>query len=62
MSDILVVGRESAGVPETVHETVDARIVIPMEPGRRSLNVAVAAAMVLGEAIRQTAAFPEDRA
>jgi tRNA (cytidine/uridine-2'-O-)-methyltransferase len=55
--DVLMVGRESAGVPDTVHEAADARIVIPMRPGLRSLNVAVAAAMVLGEALRQTGAF-----
>ncbi|MDQ4137059.1 MAG: tRNA (cytidine(34)-2'-O)-methyltransferase, partial [Pseudomonadota bacterium] len=55
--DILLFGRESAGVPEEVHEAADARVVIPMRPGLRSLNVAVAAAMILGEALRQTAAF-----
>jgi tRNA (cytidine/uridine-2'-O-)-methyltransferase len=53
-SDILLLGRESAGVPESVHELADARILIPMPGGGRSLNVAVAAAMTLGEAIRQT--------
>ncbi len=51
--DILLVGRESEGVPEEVHAAADARIVIPMQPGLRSLNVAVAAAMVVGEALRQ---------
>jgi tRNA (cytidine/uridine-2'-O-)-methyltransferase len=51
--DLLMVGRESAGVPEEVHDSADARIVIPQTPGLRSLNVAVAAAMVLGEALRQ---------
>jgi tRNA (cytidine/uridine-2'-O-)-methyltransferase len=56
--DIILLGRESAGVPEEVHEAADARIVIPMRPGLRSINVAVAAAMILGEALRQTAAFP----
>lgn len=56
-SDTLMVGRESAGVPEDVAAAADARIVIPMKPGMRSLNVAVAAAMVLGEALRQTAGF-----
>ena len=55
--DIVMVGRESAGVPEAVHEAADARIVIPMRPGLRSLNVALAAAMVLGEALRQTSGF-----
>ncbi len=56
-NDTLLLGRESAGVPETVHERVDARIMIPMLPGLRSLNVAVAAAIVLGEALRQTDGF-----
>lgn len=56
--DILLVGRESAGVPAQVHEAADARIVIPMQPGLRSINVAAAAAMILGEALRQTASFP----
>ena len=54
--DTLMLGRESAGVPATVHATCDLAIRIPMRPPLRSLNVAVAAAMVLGEAIRQTAA------
>jgi tRNA (cytidine/uridine-2'-O-)-methyltransferase len=57
-SDVVLVGRESAGVPEEVHAAADARVVVPMRPGLRSLNVAVAAAMVLGEALRQTGAFP----
>ena len=52
--DILLLGRESAGVPEAVHQSVDARIKVPMRPGLRSLNVAMAAAMVVGEALRQT--------
>ncbi len=55
--DTLVLGRESAGVPAEVHEAADARLVIPMAPGMRSLNVAVAGAMVLGEALRQTGGF-----
>jgi tRNA (cytidine/uridine-2'-O-)-methyltransferase len=57
--DILLVGRESAGVPEDVHARADARITIPMAAGLRSLNVAVAAAMVMGEALRQTDQFPK---
>lgn len=57
--DTLMVGRESAGVPETVHETADARVAIPMRSGLRSLNVALAAAVVLGEALRQTGGFAE---
>src|SRR2546423_4585952 len=51
--DILLFGRESSGVPQEVHAAADARLVIPMRPGLRSLNVAVAAAMVVGEAMRQ---------
>ena len=53
-NDTLLVGSESAGVPEAVAQSVDARIRIPMRSGLRSLNVALAAAMVLGEALRQT--------
>jgi len=56
--DILLLGRESAGVPENVHAAADARLTIPMQSGLRSLNVAVAAAMALGEALRQTHGFP----
>lgn len=52
-----MVGRESAGVPDHVHDAVDARVLIPMRPALRSLNVAVAASMVLGEALRQTNGF-----
>jgi tRNA (cytidine/uridine-2'-O-)-methyltransferase len=51
--DVLLFGRESAGVPPEVHEVADARLVIPMRAGLRSLNVAVAAAMAAGEALRQ---------
>ena len=53
-SDILLFGRESAGVPDDVVAAADARLVIPVAPGLRSLNVAMAAAMALGEALRQT--------
>ena len=53
-SDILLLGRESAGVPQTVTDAADARLVIPIQGGLRSLNVAMAAAMALGEALRQT--------
>jgi tRNA (cytidine/uridine-2'-O-)-methyltransferase len=53
-ADTLLLGRESAGVPGAVHAAADARLRIPMRAGLRSLNVAVAAAMVLGEALRQT--------
>lgn len=56
--DLLLVGRESSGVPEAVHTAADARLMVPMADGLRSLNVATAAAMVLGEALRQTDGFP----
>ena len=56
--DIVLFGRESAGVPENVHQSVDARVRIPMVTGLRSLNVATSAAMILGEALRQTRTFP----
>ncbi|MCG7391905.1 tRNA (cytidine(34)-2'-O)-methyltransferase [Microvirga sp. ACRRW] len=56
--DIILVGRESAGVPDDVHVAADARIIIPMQTGMRSLNVAVTAAMILGEVLRQTGSFP----
>ena len=52
--DILLFGRESAGVPDEVQAVADARLVIPIAPGLRSLNVAMATAMALGEALRQT--------
>lgn len=52
-TDIILMGRESAGVPDAVHEGVEARLTIPMQPGLRSLNVALACAMVTGEALRQ---------
>jgi tRNA (cytidine/uridine-2'-O-)-methyltransferase len=55
--DILLVGRESAGVPDGVHRTADLRLGIPMRKDLRSLNVAVALAMVLGEGLRQTGGF-----
>jgi tRNA (cytidine/uridine-2'-O-)-methyltransferase len=56
--DIILLGRESSGVPDAVHEAADARLRIPLRPGLRSLNVAQAGAMVLGEALRQTKGFP----
>jgi tRNA (cytidine/uridine-2'-O-)-methyltransferase len=56
-SDCLLLGRESGGAPETVHEAADERLVIPMSENLRSINVAMAAAMVLGEALRQTGQF-----
>jgi tRNA (cytidine/uridine-2'-O-)-methyltransferase len=51
--DTLLFGRESAGVPDPVHEAADARLTIPMQPGARSINVALSVAMVAGEANRQ---------
>ena len=56
--DVLLFGRESAGVPAAVHAAAAVRLVIPMRARLRSLNVAVAAAMALGEALRQTGGFP----
>ena len=55
--DVLLFGRESAGVPDAVHAAADAAVFIPLVPGMRSLNVAVAAAMVTGEALRQVGGF-----
>ena len=57
--DVLLLGRESAGVPDSVHDAADARLRIPMRDGLRSINVALAASMVLGEALRQINGFPE---
>jgi tRNA (cytidine/uridine-2'-O-)-methyltransferase len=57
-SDVLLCGRESAGVPEAVHRAADERVRVPMRRDLRSLNVAVSLAMVLGEALRQTGGFP----
>lgn len=56
--DVLLCGRESAGVPDDVHARAEARIKVPMAAGARSLNVAMAAAIVLGEALRQTGRVP----
>jgi len=56
--DVLLLGRESAGVPEDVHQAADARVVVPLAPGARSLNMAMAAAIVTAEALRQTDQFP----
>jgi tRNA (cytidine/uridine-2'-O-)-methyltransferase len=57
--DILLCGRESSGVPEAIHGTVDARVRVPLRPHLRSLNVAVSLSMVVGEALRQTGGFPD---
>jgi tRNA (cytidine/uridine-2'-O-)-methyltransferase len=58
-SDILLFGRESAGAPDEVHAAADARLIIPLKEGLRSLNMAAAVAMALGEALRQTDGFPK---
>jgi tRNA (cytidine/uridine-2'-O-)-methyltransferase len=58
-SDILLFGRESAGAPDEVHAAADARLVIPLAPGARSLNVVTAATLALGEGLRQIKAFPQ---
>ena len=52
-NDILLFGRESAGVPKKIHQCVNERLLIPMQKGLRSLNVSSAASMIAGEAIRQ---------
>jgi tRNA (cytidine/uridine-2'-O-)-methyltransferase len=57
--DTILLGRESAGVPEEVHRAAAARVVIPLRPGARSLNVALAGAIALAEGLRQTGLFPE---
>jgi tRNA (cytidine/uridine-2'-O-)-methyltransferase len=57
-SDILLFGRETSGVPDRVHAAADARLVIPMRPGLRSLNVAMTCAIAVGEALRQTRQWP----
>ena len=57
--DTILLGRESAGVPEAVHRTAAARVVIPLRRPARSLNVALAGAIALAEALRQTGLFPE---
>lgn len=58
LDDVLLAGRESAGVPDPVRQAAEASVRIPLQPGLRSLNVAVAVAMVLGEGLRQTGAWP----
>lgn len=57
--DILLMGRESAGAPQEVHDQVDGSITIPMSPDARSLNVVNSASLVIGEALRQTHNFPK---
>ena len=57
-NDIILMGRESAGVPDGVHNMADARLLIPMNPEARSINMAISAAMALSEGLRQTNLFP----
>ena len=56
--DTIILGRESAGAPEAVHCAASARVVIPLRPPARSLNVALTGAIALAEALRQTDLFP----
>lgn len=58
-NDILLLGRESCGAPNEVHEKADARVIIPMHADTRSINIAISASMVLGEAMRQCNIFPK---
>jgi tRNA (cytidine/uridine-2'-O-)-methyltransferase len=57
-NDILIMGSESSGVPNSIHENVNARVKIPLKDGLRSFNLAIASAIVLGEALRQLKSFP----
>jgi tRNA (cytidine/uridine-2'-O-)-methyltransferase len=57
--DVLLFGSEGAGVPDAVHEAADLRVRIPLQPGFRSLNLAVAAGIALAEALRQAGALPD---
>ena len=57
--DTILLGRESSGAPEAIHRAAWARVVVPLQPPARSLNVAIAGAIALGEALRQTGLFPE---
>lgn len=61
-NDILLFGRESSGVPDDVHAIADARLLIPIVPPARSLNLAVSVAMTMGEALRQTGRFNQPSA
>jgi tRNA (cytidine/uridine-2'-O-)-methyltransferase len=57
--DTILLGREGAGVPDEVHRAAASRVVIPLRPGARSLNVALAGAIALAEGLRQTGLFPD---
>ena len=61
-NDTLLFGRESAGVPDTVHAAAEARVIIPLSAGMRSFNLATSAAIGLYEALRQTRQLPKDSA
>lgn len=58
-NDIILMGRESAGVPEAIHNLADAQLIIPMNPEARSINMAISASMAITEALRQTNSFPK---
>jgi len=60
ITDVILLGRESTGVPGNVHDAANARLRVPLRPQSRSLNVAMTAAIVIGEALRQTGGFPAD--
>ena len=57
LNDTILFGRESAGVPEKIHRSVDKRLKIPLKKGTRSLNITIAAAITLSEALKQNMAF-----
>ncbi len=57
--DILIAGRESAGVPENVHNECDAHVTIPMSAQTRSINIAMASGMILGEGLKQVDGYPK---
>ena len=59
LGDTLVMGRETSGAPDFIHDQVDARLTIPMASGMRSLNITTSAAIVVSEALRQLDAFPK---
>ena len=60
--DIILMGSESSGAPAAVHNRADARVIIPMAQGFRSLNISVSAGIALAEALRQTKQFPGENA
>ena len=56
--DLIMLGRESSGVPDFVHQAADHSVLIPMHEKARSINIALSGALVMGEALRQTERFP----